>query len=290
MCDNVTNEQLVARIRAGIDIADNMLRLWQQTEKFIGKLALKYQAYAELKDLKQEGYIGLCEAVRHYNAEQGVLFLTYATFWIKQTMKKYVDNCSSVVRIPEHEREWIAKYNKMCQEYRQYYGTEPTEQALCYLLDVSREKFNGIQKSAKMGQIQSLSEPIGEEERAELVDTLASGEDIEADVAERLDTAAMRNELWIAVDGLPDDQGDVIRKRYKESMTRMEAGNCLGITAGAVRNLESKAMRTLRTPSKCRKFKVYVEEYLSAGSYRHVGVDSFQRTWTSEGEREVIGY
>ena len=128
----------------------------------------------------------------------------------------------------------------------------------------------------------------GEEENITIEDTVASDEDIEEDVAERLDTAAMKKELWIAVDQLPKEQSEVIRKRYQQSMTRKDTGEALGIAAGEVQNLESQAMRTLRMPRRCRKFKPYFEQYLSAHSFHHVGVENFQRTWTSEVEREAL--
>ena len=250
---------------------------------------MKYSGYAEIEDLKQEAYIGLCEAVEHYDEDKGVAFISYAGFWIKQTMQRYIDNCGGVVRLPVHAREWIAKYKKMLREYRQYYGSEPSERELCHLLGVDREKLHTIQENARIGQIKSLSEVVGgEEEDFTIEDTIASDEDIEADVAKRLDTAAMKKELWIAVDELPIEQPEAIRKRYQQSMTRKDTGEALGIAAGAVQNLESKAMRTLRMPHKCRKFKPYFEQYLSA---QFSSVENFQRTWTSEVERETLrGY
>ena len=102
------NEQLVARIRAGVDTADNMLALYEQNHGFIHKMALKYSGYAEIEDLKQEAYIGLCAAVEHYDEDKGVAFISYAGFWIKQTMQRYIDNCGGVVRLPVHAREWIS--------------------------------------------------------------------------------------------------------------------------------------------------------------------------------------
>ncbi len=110
------NEQLVARIRAGVDTADNMLILYEQNHGFIHKMALKYSGYAEIEDLKQEAYIGLCAAVEHYDEDKGVAFISYAGFWIKQTMQRYIDNCGGVVRLPVHAREWIAKYKKILRE------------------------------------------------------------------------------------------------------------------------------------------------------------------------------
>lgn len=76
----MTNDQLVLRIRAGEDTAENMLMLWQQNQGIIGKLAGKYKSMAEEEDLKQEGFLGLCEAVRHWEPDDGADFMSYAIF------------------------------------------------------------------------------------------------------------------------------------------------------------------------------------------------------------------
>jgi len=76
----MTNEQLVTLVKAGENVADNMLQLWKQNEAFISQMAIKYRGHAELEDLKQEGYIGLCNAVDHYDLSKGVSFINYAAF------------------------------------------------------------------------------------------------------------------------------------------------------------------------------------------------------------------
>lgn len=286
----MTNEQLVARIQAGEDTAGNMLQLWKQNEGFIAKLAMKYRGYAEMDDLKQEGYIGLCEAVRQYDPEQGASFISYAGFWIRQAMKRYIDNCCSVVRIPIYAREWIQRYQRAVKEYRKYYGTEPTERALCAMLKVSREKLHTIQKDARMGQIDSLSRPTaGEDEELTLADMASSGEDMEEDVMKALDTAAMERELWLAVDALPDNLPAVVRFRYQEGKTLEQTGQSVGVSRERIRELERKAFRLLRTERRSRKFRCYYEEYLRAAPVRHVGLASFNRTWTSSVERDALG-
>ena len=113
----MTNEQLVARIQAHENEAENMLQLYNQNRGIIYKIAMKYQGYAEIEDLMQEGYIGLCYAVQHYNAEQYNSFIHYAAFWIKQVMLRYIDNCCSVVRIPVNARNEILQYKKIHSEY-----------------------------------------------------------------------------------------------------------------------------------------------------------------------------
>lgn len=283
------NEQLVARIRACEDVSDDMLQLWQQNQGFIGKMAARYSSYAEVEDLKQEGYIALCEAVRHYDPASGVPFINYAAFWMKQQMSRYIDNCGSVVRLPVGVRDEIRRYKKICNEYRKYYGAEPSERELCALLRMSLEELHKVQENARKGQIQSLSAPIGaDNEEMTLEDTVASGEDLEEECAGRLDRENMKRELWIAVDSLPADQAQTIRCRYMDGMTLKETGERQGISIERVRQNDRKAIRTLRLNKYSRKYRGYYEEYLSAAPVRHVGVSSFQRTWTSEVEREVM--
>lgn len=283
------NEQLVARIRACEDVSDNMLQLWQQNQGFIGKMAARYSSYAEIEDLKQEGYIALYEAVRHYDPASGVPFINYAAFWMKQQMSRYIDNCGSVVRIPVGVRGEIRRYKKICNEYRKYYGAEPSERELCVLLRMSPEELHKVQENARKGQIQSLSAPIGaDHEEMTLEATVASGEDLEEDCISRLDRENMKRELWIAVDPLPEDQAQTIRCRYMDGMTLKETGEHQGVSIERVRQNDRKAIRTLRLNKYSRKYRGYYEEYLSAASVHHVGVSSFQRTWTSEVERAVM--
>lgn len=282
------NEQLVARIKSGIDTAENMLSLWQQNKGFIHQMAVKYSNYAEVEDLKQEAYFGLCKAVEHYDADMGVAFIDYAAFWIKQAIQRYIDNCGSVVRIPVGARGEILKYKKIANEYRKYYGCEPSDSEMRGFLGVSKGKLESIKKSVIMGQIQSLDEPISEEGESSLVDMVSDANDMEENVIKRLDTAAMKRELWIAVDKLPKKQTKVIRERYANRKTLQEVGEVLGLSIGTVRQAEEKAIRTLRIPSRCRTFKAYYEEYLSAAPIHHVGVERFNRTWTSEVEQVAL--
>ena len=154
------NEQLVARIKAGEDEAENMLQLWQQNRGFIATMARKYVSLAEMEDLEQEGYIGLCEAVRHYEPCKEVPFINYAAFWIRQAMRRYIDNCGAVVRLPSNMYDWIRKYKKTLREYHQEYKEWPSDSALCWLMGVSRKKLQEIQRATRMADIGSLDAPL----------------------------------------------------------------------------------------------------------------------------------
>ena len=287
----MTNEQIVLRIKAGENEADNMLQLYEQNKGFLHKMAVKYSQFAELEDLMQEAYIGLCEAVRHYNEYQGATFLHYAAFWIKQVMMRYIENCGSLVRIPTHARECIIKYKKIFGEYKKWYGREPSDIEMRAFMRVNQEKLEDIKKSFRMDDIQSLSKPVGgENEEIVLAELVASDEDLEEDVCKKLDYEIMRKALWNTVEDLPEQQAAVIRMRYQERMTLDAVGQNMGVSRERVRQEEAKAFRKLRLPNKSKGYRDYFEQYISASPIIHVGVSKFQRTWVSSVEAEVFGW
>lgn len=285
------NEQLVARIQSGENEAENMLKLWQQNRGFIATMARKYTSLAEMEDLEQEGYIGLCEAVRHYEPDKGMKFISYAAFWIRQAMRRYVDNCGAVVRLPSNMVDWIRAYKRAAGQYKQAYGEWPSDAALCWLLDISHKKLRDIQQAVRMGNMGSLDAPLEMEDgELSLQDVIPSGEDPAGDVSRRLDHESMSRDLWEAVDRLPGDQPAVLRMVYREGMTRIQAGEVLGYGNGKVGLEEHKALRTLRNTRRGLELRAYYEEYLAAAHIHHQGLRRFQETWTSEVEREVLGY
>ena len=284
----MNNEQLVARIQSGDNEAENMFQLWKQNKGFIAMIARRYSAGAEMEDLEQEGYIALCEAVQHYSPDRGASFISYAAFWIKRRMRICADN-SRTVRLSFNAGDEFRQYQKIMREYRQEYGCDPSDWELCGFLYVSREKLDQIRRAAQMGNIRSLDEPVqGMDGDISIGDTVASSEDMEEDAIREIDKERMKRELWLAVDQLPGDLPAAVRLRYKDRLTLEKTGQALGVNRERVRQLESKAFRILRQPHRCKKFRAYFEEYLSAAPIHHVGVSRFQTTWTSEVEREAL--
>lgn len=282
------NEQLVARIQGGDNEAENMLQLWRQNKAFIAMIARKYSARAEMEDLEQEGYIALCEAVQHYDPDRGKSFIGYAAFYIKRRMRICADN-NRVVRLSFNAGDEVRQYQKIMREYQQEFGCDPSDWELCGFLYISREKLDQIRKAAQMGNIRSLEEPVqGMDGDISIGDTVASGEDMEEDAIRKLDKERMSREVWIAVDQLPGDLPAAVRLRFEDGLTLEKTGQALGVNRDRARQLESKALRMLRLPRRCEKFRAYFEEYLSAAPIHHVGVSRFKTTWTSEVEREAL--
>lgn len=285
-----TNEQLVTLIRAGEDPAGNMLKLWEQNKGFIAKMARKYSGYAEMDDLMQEGYLGLNAAVEHYRPDQGTKFISYLPFWLKMRMQRYIEN-NSTVRLPSGLYDDVIKYKRIRQEYLTEYGAEPTELEIRALLGVSGKEFERIEENAKRGKIRSLSEPIGEEEdNYTLGDILRSGEDLETDAIRRRDHELMSAELWAQVERLPEKQILIIRKTFRDNCSSEMIGRDLGCSYQYINNMKLKAIRRLARPGINKGYKVYFEQYISANTIRHVGIESFQRTGYSEVERAVLGW
>ena len=286
--NNRTNECIVAAVQARDNEAENMLELWQQNKGFIAMMARRYSAGAEMEDLEQEGYIALCEAVQHYDPTRGMSFISYAAFWIKRRMRICADN-NRTVRLSFNAGDEVRQYQKIIREYRQEYGCAPSDRELCGFLYVSREKLDQIRKAAQMGNIRSLDEPVqGMDGDISIGDTVPSDEDMEENTIREIDKERMSKELWLAVDQLPGNLPAAVRLRYKDRLTLEKTGQALGVNRERARQLESKAMRILRQPHRCRTFRAYFEEYLSAAPVHHVGVRRFNETWTSEVEREAI--
>lgn len=121
------NEQLVLRIRAGEDVAENMLALYQNMLGLIVKLARSFGPRGEAEDLEQEGYIALCNAVRAYRPGEGTPFASCAAHWIRQGMGRYLENCGRPVRIPSGQAGLMRKYRRLCSEFQKEFGRDPSD-------------------------------------------------------------------------------------------------------------------------------------------------------------------
>ena len=285
----MTNEQLTIRIKAGIDVANNMLQLWQQNRGFIHKIVNQYKAYAEEEDLEQEGYLGLSDAVNHYNPDEGVTFLHYASFWIKQYMSRYVKS-NGTIRLPEFMQGRIREYNRMVQKWQQNYHRKPTDGEICHFLGLNWEMLENLRKAAQMAQIGSLDVPVGEEGDCSMYDLLPSAMDEEEQTIEKIQHEQLCAVLWPLVDALPGQQLQVIRARYQEKRTLADIAREKGVTLDAIRQQEAKGLRELRKPSKSKLLRPFLpdDDRIYSRALQGNGVGRFNLTWTSSTERVAL--
>lgn len=285
----MSNEELVIRIRAGVDRAQNMEKLYKQNRGMICKIASKYQSYAEYDDLLQEGFIGLCSAVDAWEPEGGASFIAYAVFWMRQAMQRYIENNGSCVRIPSGQQQKIWKYKKICAQYLTLLGRGPAEWELCRLLDVSRDALRRIREDARKGQIGSLSIPLGEDGELSLQDTIPDQRDDYAGVLDKIQQEELGAVLWPMVDSLEERQAKTLRARYQEGKTLKETGEALGCGLQQARSIEAKAMRTLRQPRYADRLRPFLyDEELRSRAMHGTGAQRFRDTWISATEREAL--
>ena len=289
----MTNEQLAARIRAGENVGNNMAILYDQVKDFIHAMAYKYHGQGELEDLEQEGFLSLYDAIDHYEADQGVKFLTYASHWIRQRMQKYIQNTGSPLRLSAGRQEAIRKYRKFCTEFQAEQGCKPTEAELCRSLWLTLEQLREIQYDACMTAVKSLDAPIkgaeGEEDTT-LGELAASATDPCEKLLDRLEQEELCSILWQCVDGLPGKQPDVIRSRYKDNMTMKQCGQFCGISEAEVRKQQLKALRSLRSGENAKKLRPFLpgDAWIYSGALIGNGVERFNHTWTSSTERVAL--
>ena len=289
----MTNEQLAVRIRAGENVGDNMAILYDQVKDFIHAMAYKYHGQGELEDLEQEGFLALYDAIDHYEADQGVKFLTYASHWIRQRMQKYIQNTGSPLRLSAGRQKAIRKYRKFCTEFQTEQGRKPTEAELCRSLWLTLEQLREIQYDACMTAVKSLDAPIkgaeGEEDTT-LGELAASATDPCEELLDRLEQEELCSILWQCVDGLPGKQPDVIRSRYKDNMTMKQCGQFCGISEAEVRKQQLKALRSLRSGENAKKLRPFLPEdaWIYSSALIGNGVERFNHTWTSSTERVAL--
>ena len=291
--EELSNEQLVIRIKTGEDVAGNMEQLYNQVRRFIHVLAWKYRDSGELEDLEQEGYLALYPAIDGYDPAQGVRFLTYAEYHIRQRIRRYLQMNGSCLRLPVHCLEKVQRYKRLCNAFNREYGREPSDREAAAFMGLSLEQIEDIRESACMVRLGSLDSPVkgldGGEDTT-IGDMVASAEDMEGDTVERMHQEQLKAELWDCVDSLPGQQPAVIRMRFQENMTMEAIGREYGTSGEAVRQIQAKALRELRKPRYSKRLRPFVPEDERIYSMALVGngAGKFNRTWTSSTERVAL--
>lgn len=237
--EELSNEQLVIRIKAGEDVAGNMEQLYNQVRRFIHAVAMKYRNSGEVEDLEQEGYLALYPAIDGYDPAQGVKFLTYAEYHIKQRMRRYLQMNGSCLRIPVHCMEKVQKYKRFCSSFQQEYGREPSDREAAAFMGVSLEQIEDIRENVCMARIGSLDSPVKglEEDGVSVCDAVASAEDMEGEALERIQEQQLKETIWDCVDSLPGQQPAVLKMRFRENMTMEAIGREYGTSGEAVRQI-----------------------------------------------------
>ena len=250
---NMTNEDIVKAIQNGFDVTENMQWLYQKNLPLIKIMIRPFTLYENEEDLLQEAYFGLWEAVQRYETSENVLFMTYAGYWIRQAVRRYIENCGSVIRIPGVKQQKIIRYNKAIQELSQKLGRTPANNEIADYMKINEKELE---------ELEYYSEST-------LSDSVKSDFELENSVIDKMYDDYTKSELWRIVERYTGQlEKRVIREYYLHNKSLAMIADKENLSISRIKQVKARGFRRLRS-GQAKEELLHNFENAESGLYRN---------------------
>ena len=255
--------EIQAKAAAGQSAQAEETELFERNRGLVIHAAQKYEKLFNhtlgLDDLVNSGSIGLMTAARSYDPAKGAKFSTYATWWIRHAITRSIADQARTIRIPVHMIETINRMNRITRQVLQETGVEPDSRKLAELMEMPEDKILKIMKIAK--EPISMETPIGDDDDSHLGDFLEDTQTLAP--SEAIQNSSLSETVRQVLDSLSPREAKVLRMRFGIEMqsdhTLEEVGKQFDVTRERIRQIETKALRKLRHPSRADKLRSFIE-------------------------------
>ena len=248
--------ELAQRIKRGDQSA--IEKLTKANLRFVVSVAKQYQNQGlNLPDLINEGNLGLIKAAEKFDETRGFKFISYAVWWIRQSIMQAINEQSRIVRLPLYQVSSLSKYNKAVSEFEQKYQRRPSVEELSQMLDLPTEKVADAMRLS--GKHSSIDAPFVQGEEGSLIDVLADADAVKADSG--LMSESLNKEIERALSTLTERERTILKLSFGIRVPEMsleEIGDKFGLTRERVRQIREKAIRKLRSTSRSNILKTYL--------------------------------
>lgn len=283
----ISNEILVSRIRKGQSVSENLQTLYENNLPFIRSIVKPYAVHEPIEDLMQEAFLGLWQAVNHYDSAENVKFMTtYAPYWIRQSVIRYLEKCGSTVRYPSHIKQKMTKFRKTFERLSQENSRTPTNEELAAAMKTDVTEI--LELKVYTQEIASLDAPLTADNSLCLSDTLQGDSSPENNVIDKIYDEHSKNELWGVVAYYTNErENKAIREYFLYGKSLRQIADENGLSHEAVRDAKERGLRRLRI-GKARRLLLDKFDIIDSGIYRNSYNQFNEHNFTSKVEYIAI--
>lgn len=243
----MTNEALINRIQRGEAVNESITALYENNLPFLRLCVRPYKVFYSESDLLQEAFLGLYVAALKYDQSKDAAFLSYAEFWIRQSVQRAIENTGDLIRVSVNKRQQVFQYRRILDHYHRT-GATATDADICNLLGVSEATLDRIRHADSIMQTpKSLDTPLThEDDSSTLADMVASPDDFTEAILDRVEVGQLRRVLENCLDDLPEHEAFVIRQHYFEGRALGDIARELGKSPCRISGVKKSALLHLK--------------------------------------------